>query len=220
MKAILFDLDNTLLDRDTSLNHFIRKQYSQFATHFGHIPEEQYCQRFIELDAQGMVWKDRVYQSMVEEFNVDGIAWETLLEDYVNHFAHCCIAYDGVEAVLAQLRQAGCKMGIISNGKSPFQEKNIEALGIVEYFETILISEKEGVKKPSPAIFHKALYALEVAAHEAVYIGDNPDLDMKGAKDAGMRTIWKKNDRENDCPWADAVFDDFAELPMLITELK
>jgi len=217
--AILFDLDGTLLDRDTSLKDFITKQYNRLKPLLGGITEKSYTERFIELDAHGLVWKDKVYQSLLSEFNITGISWQELLEDYVNNFSACCIGYAGIQTALKQLKNDGYIMGIISNGKYPFQEKNIEALGIKDYFQTILISEKEGIKKPDAAIFHRAAEKLGISASEAIYIGDNPKNDIEAAKNAGMKTIWKNNGEGNKYPIADAVFEDFSELLPIIKNL-
>lgn len=69
-KAVLFDLDGTLLNRDKSVELFINKQYERLYELLSHIPKEQYISRFIELDNHGYVWKDKVYQQLISEFNI------------------------------------------------------------------------------------------------------------------------------------------------------
>lgn len=61
LKAVLFDLDGTLLNREASLKAFIDDQYDRFDA-LKAVSKERYCTRFIELDNYGYVWKDRVYQ--------------------------------------------------------------------------------------------------------------------------------------------------------------
>lgn len=68
MKAVLFDLDGTLLNRDASVKVFIEKQYERLHNHLGHIAKKQYAERFIELDQHGYVWKDKVYAQLAQEF--------------------------------------------------------------------------------------------------------------------------------------------------------
>ena len=60
IKAVLFDLDGTLLDRDASLRLFVRGQYHRISQ-LQAVDQENYAQRFIELDHHGFVWKDQVY---------------------------------------------------------------------------------------------------------------------------------------------------------------
>ncbi|PIB55720.1 L-2-haloalkanoic acid dehalogenase, partial [Pseudomonas sp. 2995-3] len=82
----LFDLDGTLLNRDASVQNFIDKQYDRLNQFVGHISKDVYMARFIELDQRGYVWKDKVYQQLVEEFQIAEFTWEDLLEDYLREF--------------------------------------------------------------------------------------------------------------------------------------
>ena len=106
-------------------------------------------------------------------------------------------------------------MGIITNGYGQFQMDNIKALGIENYFESILISEWEGFKKPDPQIFRKALTELNVEPSQSVFVGDHPLNDVKASKNIGMVGIWKKDSR-GDKVDADFIIDDLGELPRLL----
>ena len=96
---------------------------------------------------------------------------------------------------------------------------NIRALGIENYFETILVSESEGIKKPNPTIFKKALSQINVLANESMYVGDHPENDVKGAKNIGMIGVWKKDRQWNNVE-ADFIIDDLSELPLIINEIN
>lgn len=86
---------------------------------------------------------------------------------------------------------ANHQLGLISNFTyAPVIHAGLERLGISQFFKTILISEEIGWRKPSQKIFGEALKRLEVKANETVYVGDSPLEDMKGAKTAGMKTIF------------------------------
>ncbi|MBB6673523.1 HAD family hydrolase [Cohnella nanjingensis] len=190
-KAILFDLDGTLLDRDRSLLDFVRAQYDRISA-FRHVDKPAFVRRFIELDAKGYVWKDRVYQSLLSEFQADH-SWEALLEDYIDGFRHHCVGFPGLHEMLGHLRDKGLKLAIITNGYTRFQENNIMALQLPPYFDEIVVSEREGVRKPDPEIFHRALRRLNVTPGEAVYVGDHPANDIRAARQAGMRAVWKED---------------------------
>jgi putative hydrolase of the HAD superfamily len=71
--GVLFDLDGTLLDRDSSVKKFIHDQYDRLDRHVGHIPKDEYVARFIELDQRGYVWKDKVYQQLIKEYGITGM---------------------------------------------------------------------------------------------------------------------------------------------------
>lgn len=184
----------------------------------GHIPKSEYIKRFIELDNRGYVWKDKVYQQLVEEFDISAITWEELLQDYICRFKNSCITFPNLENMLGELRSGNIALGIISNGKGQFQMENIEALGIRNFFDVILISEWEGIKKPDPGIFKRAMYQLKVLPDECIYVGDHPENDVKAAQNAGMQSIWKKDFHWNDVD-ADIIINDLAEVPLIIKNL-
>lgn len=215
IKAVIFDLDGTLLDRDASLAAFIDEQYNRLAEHLQHIPKDQFVKRFIELDAKGYVWKDRVYQQLIEEWKIEGVDWQTLLKDYTTNFNHHCVPFPNLTDMLGKLEANSLRLGMITNGRGQFQLDNILALGIRDRFDEILISEWEGMAKPDPDIFRKALVGLSVSPDEAVYVGDHPINDIQAAQAVGMKAIWKKDPHWN-CLGADGEVDDLREIAELI----
>ncbi|SES34377.1 HAD family hydrolase [Psychrobacillus sp. OK032] len=219
IQAVLFDLDGTLLDRDESVKKFIDSQYDRLSNYLGHIPREKYMTRFIELDSRGYVWKDKVYQQLVEEYNIVNIDWEYLLQDYISEFKHHCVPFPNLHSMLEELRSNNLVLGMITNGFGQFQMDNIVALGIEKYFDAILVSETEGIKKPDPAIFERALERLNITPGEAVFVGDHPENDVMASQYVGMKGIWKK-DFQWDAFDTDFVVDDLEELPKLIQQLK
>ncbi|TQR10955.1 HAD family hydrolase [Psychrobacillus soli] len=218
IRAVLFDLDGTLLDRDESVKKFIVNQYERLSNFLGHIPREKYMTRFIELDRRGYVWKDKVYQQLVEEFDIVGIDWENLLQDYISEFKHHCVPFPNLHSMLEELKKNDFVLGMITNGFGQFQMDNIRALGIEKYFDAILVSETEGIKKPDTAIFERALKRLRVTAGESVFIGDHPENDVMASQYVGMKGIWKK-DVQWDAFETDFVVDDLEELPTMIKNL-
>ena len=194
IEAVFFDLDGTLLDRETSLVKFIEAQYDRFQIELQVIDKQVYKERFIELDARGYVWKDKVYSQLLQEFNIASLTWEELMEDYIMNFKHSCTGFNNLNEVVGKLKQMDLGLGIISNGKANFQMDNIKALGIEGYFDTILISEAVGLRKPDLRIFRKGIDALGVSAFGSIFVGDHPEYDVAASKCAGMIGIWKSND--------------------------
>lgn len=217
-KAVLFDLDGTLLDRDKSLELFINHQYDRLYESLSHIPKEQYIARFIELDNRGYVWKDKVYQQLADEFDIASITWEELLQDYLDEFKHHCVGFPKIREMLENLKDNNIALGMITNGYGQFQMENIKALNIEKYFDVILISEWEGIKKPNPKIFMNALKKLNVEPSESVFIGDHPENDVKATQNLGIKGIWKKDNHWIDVE-ADAIIDDYLELPLIMKKL-
>ncbi|QHJ70040.1 HAD family hydrolase [Planococcus halotolerans] len=219
IKAVIFDLDGTLLDRDKSVEKFIYGQHKRLESALGHIDQSHYTQRFLELDNHGYVWKDKVYQQLIEEFDITGMSKEQLLKDYLTHFAAQCVPFPHLVPMLKELKTDNILLGMITNGYTDFQSGNIEALGIEQYFDAILISEKEGLRKPDKRIFEKALERLGVQADQAIFVGDHPTNDVEASANAGMTSVWKRN-----LQWetADAHFiiDGLDEIPGLVQKLE
>lgn len=218
IKTVFFDLDGTLLDRDSSLQQFVSEQYDKFSDYLSHISRKKYIERFIKLDCRGHVWKDRVYQSLITEFEISGLSWQKLLDDYETNFRFYCVAFPNLKETLTLLKKQGYLLGIITNGRGVFQSRSIEGLGIKSYFDTILISEIEGVRKPQAEIFQRALQRLDALAEEGIYVGDHPEVDIMGAKNAGLKTIWKRNTVWGKSSDADTIIDDLSEIAIALKQ--
>ncbi len=219
IKVVLFDLDNTLLNRDKSVLHFVESQYERLYQYIGHIPKEKYITRFIELDDRGYVWKDIVYQRLMEDFLINGITWQELLQDYLHNFKFSCIPFEYLDDMLNELKDNDLTLGIITNGHGKFQMDNIKYLGIVKYFETILISEWEGIKKPNPLIFKRAARRLGVIPNQCLFVGDHPENDVKAAKNVGMKSIWKRDEQLLEVE-ADFIIGNLLEIPLIIEQIN
>jgi putative hydrolase of the HAD superfamily len=220
IRAVLFDLDGTLLDRDASIKHFVARQYDRLTPKLKQIPKSDYVSRFIELDCRGYVWKDKVYQTIVYEFGLQTISWQELLDDYETQFIYSCISFPNLLETLDILTTQGYLLGIITNGLGDFQRRTIQGLGIDKYFKTILISEVEGVRKPEAEIFLRALRNLGVTPDESVFIGDHPDTDVVGAKRIGMKSFWKRDLGWQKPEISDGIVDDLSELPVMLKRLS
>ena len=219
IKAVLFDLDGTLLNRDASVRSFVENQYERLFNHLKHIPKEIYIERFLTLENRGYVWKDTVYTQLKKELNISSLTVEELLNDYVCEFRQHCIPFEGLREMLDELKNLNVKLGIITNGFGHFQLENIKALGIEKDFNSIIISEWEGIKKPNLEIFQRALKKLQVAPSTSVYIGDHPLNDIEPANLVEMVSIWKR-----DVDWqnikAQFIIEQLIEIPAIIRNIK
>jgi putative hydrolase of the HAD superfamily len=99
-----------------------------------------------------------------------------------------CRTMPGTRAALDRLRAAGLRLGVVSNSDGRVEEA-LAAAGIRDRFDVILDSALVGVEKPDPAIFRAALTTLGVAPEEALHVGDLYDVDVVGARAAGIEAI-------------------------------
>jgi len=196
IRALLFDLDETLLDRTTSIQAFLAQQYARFTTELAHIPFAHYCERFLILDNFGYIAKEVVYSQLVDDFDLD-LNPVQLLDDYYINSGQLCIFFAGALELLAQTRANGYKLAIVTNGLLRTQQPRIMHSALQPLIDQGLISEAEGVRKPEAEIFLRAAQRLGVEPQECVMIGDNPHADVWGAMQVGMKTIW----RQGHLPW-------------------
>jgi len=209
IKAILFDLDETLLDRDASIQVFLEQQYARFREQLTAAPFDQYRNRFLQYDAHGYAAKEQVYARLVDEFALP-IAADTLVADFYTNSWRPPILFPGATTLLQQLRAAGFRLGIITNGSARTQLPKIEQSELLSLVDVALVSEVEGVRKPDALIFQRAAQRIGVELQACVMVGDNPQADIGGALAVGMKAIW----RRGYLPWP----DELALQPHLIIE--
>ncbi len=97
-------------------------------------------------------------------------------------------ARSGVETTLARLRDRGLRLGIVSDFDYRLTEV-LESLEIAGLFDAVVLAGQQGATKPDARLFEAALNALGVSARDAVYVGDDPERDLAGARGAGLTAI-------------------------------
>ena len=93
-----------------------------------------------------------------------------------------------VPALLTGLRRRGCRLGAVSNSNGSVQRKLTE-LGLAREFEVVVDSAVEGIEKPDPRLFLRALARMRVRPEHALYVGDIYHVDVVGARAAGIQPI-------------------------------
>ena len=89
---------------------------------------------------------------------------------------------------LGRLRAAGFRLGVVSNSDGRVEEA-LRAAGLSDYFDVVIDSRLVGFEKPDPRIFEAALAALRVRAEESLYVGDLYEVDVVGARAAGIEPV-------------------------------
>ena len=216
IQAVVFDLDGTLLDRRRSFERFVRHQWERFADFVRTVDQEKYVQILIELDRDGYAPRDELFSGLIAQFELPSGLAETLLNDYRAEFPSACLLFPDAAQTLSSLRAAGLKLGLITNGSVRMQSRKLECLALSPMFDTILISDAEGIHKPEREIFHRALDRLNANPARAVFVGDHPEVDVAGARAAGMKTVWRRDPRVSRVVEADAVIEDLGDLVSLL----
>ncbi|WP_368406453.1 HAD family hydrolase [Streptomyces sp. CC77] len=80
--------------------------------------------------------------------------------------------------------------GVLSNSSLHNQDRKLRVLGVRDRFEAVVCAADIGISKPEAAAFHAACDALGLAPYEVAYVGDQPDIDARGATEAGLLGIW------------------------------
>jgi REG-2-like HAD superfamily hydrolase len=203
IQAVCFDIGNTLLHPYPSVGATISEVLQRFNWK---IPASR-------LDAE-MGSFDRYY---TDEYERDESFWAEEArqrEMWINGFVTVCRAvgvdrnlseiaqacydefdvssrwrmFDGVEDTLAQIKDRGYIMGVISNWGAGL-EQLLDEIGIGHYFATVTASAAVGAHKPMPRAFHLTLDALGVLPQHAVHVGDHMTADVEGSAAVGMHPV-------------------------------
>lgn len=188
---MLFDLDGTLYDRDALVREVVAAQFDEFSTELPGLSRERFVSDVLEMDDHGYGQKETGYERIVAGWHLDPALARRLC-------AHFWSAYDqpfrvppDTTVTLDTLREHGMRLGVVTNGGTTRQHRKLSALGLADRFDAVLVSEAEGVRKPDAEIFRRALDRCGVSANEAVFVGDHPDTDVGGARNAGLLPIWR-----------------------------
>lgn len=94
----------------------------------------------------------------------------------------------GVVDLLDELAARGIRQAVVSNWP-PSLRRFLHHHGLLPYFEAVVASAEEGIQKPDPGLLRIALSRLQITPEQAVYVGNDPDLDCAPARGLGMHTI-------------------------------
>jgi putative hydrolase of the HAD superfamily len=221
IEAVVFDLDGTLLDRRRSIERFAGDQWKRYCHLLQRVDQLQYVRALIEWDRDGYAPRKELFPGMLARFGLHSELGETLLRDYRAGFPSACSLFPDAWHTLAALRAGGFTLGLITNGSARMQAGKLNCLALLPAFDAVLISDVEGVAKPGPEIFRRALARLGTTADRAAFVGDHPEVDVSGARGAGMRSIWRRDPTVSLSVEADAVIDELADLlPLLGVEAQ
>jgi putative hydrolase of the HAD superfamily len=227
IRAIFFDLDDTLLDDTISSERsaavvaaeLVGDRAPADALAVAYMDEAMNFWERLEPGAPkppGGAIRPRLWRAALARFDIDD-------EELATRLAH---RYDTVRVERVELfpetlpvlhaLHGRYKMAIITNGFAETHEAKIARLELSRFFDAVILAGEMQLVKPDPAVFHHAMAQLGVTADESVMVGDRFERDVKGAQAAGMRSVWVNTRNESAPPEAqlpEAEISSIAELP-------
>jgi putative hydrolase of the HAD superfamily len=218
IKAILFDLDNTLIN-------FLRMKRLS-------------CEAAIDamIDAGLKVDRDKAMKLLFELYDKHGLEDPRIFQKYLKKvlgkvdyriLAYGVVAYRRVRSgflepfphtqyVLLKLKSKGLKLGVVSDAPRLKAWLRLAAMKIADFFDVVVTFEDTKQLKPSDLPFKVALAKLRVKASECLMVGDMPNRDIKGAKALGMKTCFASYGNPKAKSKADYVIKDIKDILNLV----
>ncbi len=194
MNAVIFDLDNTLLD-------FMKmKEYAVKAAVAG--------MQEAGLDVDVGEAYDRIIEMYVDNGWENQQIFDLYLTEKIGHVDNKLLAagivsyrrareanlqvYPNVNSTLSELMKMGIKLAVVSDAPSREAWMRLYYLNLHHIFDFVLTYDDTQARKPSPIPFRMALEKLDCAAENTLMVGDWPERDVEGAKQLGMKTIFAR----------------------------
>ena len=193
IKAIIFDLDNTLIDRQRAFKEMLDRKFHQLFEDETLIQEM--IKDIIEWDNNGTVERIVVFKKWAEKYNVTKISAEQLDKEWSDESGSVAFLYDDVRETLTELKKK-YKIAILSNGNKTSQRRKLSTIDIYDLLDYSLISGEFTHRKPDKEISEYTAKQLGLETNECVYVGDNYKIDVLGSKNAGMLPVFISRNRE------------------------
>jgi len=188
MKAVIFDLDETLIDRKGSLNFYAAKLRTDFQD-FTDISESDFIALFHSLDGNGRVARE-IFFGLLAEHAFRDLPVEKISDHFAQNAWVAPRLFSDILELLTSLREKSWKIGVITNGKNYNQSQKLKNSGLINKIDASVISESFGRKKPDRSIYEHLIAQLNIDPKQSWFIGDDPKSDIWGAKQLGFKTIW------------------------------
>lgn len=204
IRAVLWDIDDTLFDYTGADRAGLARQLADegLEGRYGSPADalalwrgitERHWARF----AAGQVDFQEQRRDRVRDFlgapAMTGAETDSWFDRYVAHYKAAWVVFPDVVPVLDSLA-GGYRHGVLTNSSVANQDPKLRHLGLRDRFEVLVCAAELGVSKPEAAAFLAACEALGLRPGEVAYVGDQPEIDARGARDAGLLAVWLDRD--------------------------
>lgn len=200
LKHIFFDLDHTLWDYDRSAEETLREIHKNIQLARYDVAPKALIKCFYEVNSSywhkyniGEIDREFIlanrFQTIFRELKIDRAFSEEASEYFVTKCSTKPYLMPDVEVVLPYLKEK-YSLHIITNGFNDVQYNKLNSGKILEYFDVIVTSESANARKPASEIFEFSLKQAGASVDQCLMIGDNPNTDIKGARDFGIKTVF------------------------------
>ena len=229
LKAILFDLDDTLFPT-SEFALAARKAAVRAMVDAGlGLPEDVVLTELLEVIGEFSSNYSQHFNKLLQRLDPTGARHRNSalviaagVSAYHDTKFRTLAPFDDVVPFLTFARAAGLRLGIVSHGWTSKQAEKIVRLGLTPYLDqdAIFISEDIGINKPNPKLYQRALAAMGLEPTQVMYVGDSPAHDVTPTHGLGMVAVWARRASKwrgtIDHTDADHVIDDFNQLEEIV----
>lgn len=194
VKAIIFDLDNTLVDFMRMKENAVNAALDAMIDAGLKLDRETAKKKIFKIYEREGIEDQTVFDKfLLEEFHhIDYRIHAAGVVGYRRAKLASMVLYPHVNLTLIELAKRGLKLGVVSDAPRKQVWLRLCELNLHHIFHAVITFDDTGEKKPSPAPFAKALSLLGVDPSEAIMVGDWAERDVIGARKIGMKTVFAK----------------------------
>ena len=190
IKAVVFDLDNTLVDFMQMKQRAVNAAISSMIDAGLQLSFDEVNANIQQIYKEQGIEYQRVFDSLLQQLlgHVDHKILAAGIIGYRRAREASLVTYPHVHLTLYELAKMGLKLAVVSDAPKLEAWLRLCYLGLQHIFDHVVTFEDTGERKPRPAPFQRALSLLEVRAEESLMVGDWAERDIVGAKHVGMKT--------------------------------
>ncbi len=224
LRAVIFDLDNTLTDfmrmKEVSIDAAIESMIDAGMQ----MPPDEAKRRLFEIYDREGIEDQRVFDRfLTEEFGeIDPRIHTAAIIGYRRGREYTLVLYPHVKRTLLALAKRQLRLVVLSDAPRYQAWSRLCYLGLEHFFDHVITFDDTQVRKPDPAPFQKAIEQLQMSPDEVIMVGDWPERDMVGATGVGIRTVYARYGDTSGATHsgADYEIDNISELLRIVDELR